>query len=66
MVTDKKSLANYVNKATNLAELVKNNIQKNNNKIDEKTILALNEFIIAANEIKDLIDYIEKDNVLLN
>jgi len=46
-------LKKYVDSATDLAESVRRNIQ-HDNKIDNKTVLALNAFIIAANEIDRL------------
>jgi hypothetical protein len=66
MLKTQKLLADYVNKATDLAESVRRNIQHNNAIIDNKTVIALNEFIIAANGIKDLTDELEKVNTKLN
>lgn len=61
-----KSLAAYVDKATDLAEAVRNAVQHNSGVIDNKTVLALNDFIIAANNIKDLTDTLENDSIKLN
>ncbi len=64
----KKALMAYVNTATDLAESVKRNIAKNGI-IDNKTVLALNEFIIASNAIADLTEQLANDkdpNKLLN
>ena len=46
-------LKKYVDCASNLAENVKRNVQ-HEGKIDNKTVLSLNEFIIAANSIAHL------------
>ena len=53
MSKTRKALIAYVETASNLAESVKRNVQKDG-RIDKKTILALNQFIIAANEIEHL------------
>lgn len=58
-------LENYIHKASDLAEAVKVNI-KQNNKIDNKTILALNDFIIAANDIAFFTDKLTESNQKLN
>ena len=50
----KRALQNYVNSATDLAESVKQDIQHNDGIIDKETVLALNKFTIAANEIEHL------------
>lgn len=60
------SLALYVNKASDLAEAVRHNIQHNDGKISPETVLALNSFIVAANQIKDLTDLIQTDSMILN
>ncbi len=49
-----KTLAKYVNSATDLAEAVKWCVQHNNNVLDDNAVLKLNEFAIAANAVKDL------------
>jgi len=46
----KRALQKYVNTASDLAESVKRNIQ-HEGVIDNKTVLCLNAFIIAANEL---------------
>jgi len=66
MAISKKDIQNYVDKATNLAEEVKRNIQHDNNTIDNRTVIALNDFIIAANEVEDLISEIKKDMITYN
>ena len=48
-----RALAMYVNRASDLAESVKNDIIKKGY-ISDKTVNALNAFIIAANNIADL------------
>lgn len=60
MKLTKKNLAKYVNAATDLAESVKRNLTKDGC-IDDKTVLALNEFVIATNEIIDFTDELNKD-----
>lgn len=60
-----RALAMYVNKASDLAESVKKDIQKKGY-ISTKTVLALNAFIIAANNIKDLEALVQKINEELN
>ncbi len=56
----KRALKKYVDAATDLAEQVKRNIQKDGC-IDDKTVLALNEFVISANEIADLTDQLNEN-----
>jgi len=65
MGVTKKAFANYVDRADDLAENVKRNIA-HEGIIDNKTVLALNEFIIAVNAIKDLTDEIKSANIKLN
>lgn len=48
-----RALALYVNRASDLAEAVKKDIQKKGY-ISQKTVNALNAFIIAANNIADM------------
>lgn len=57
------SLALYVNKASELAEQVRHDIQHNNGTITEKTVKVLNAFIIAANMIKDLTSTINSSQI---
>lgn len=59
-------LALYVNKASELAEAVRYNIQHNNSVITPETIVILNAFIIAANQIKDLTDVVQNGQIQLN
>ncbi len=61
----KQLLMKYVDTASDLAENVKRNIVKNG-LIDDKTVLALNEFIIASNAISDLTDELTRDKLKLN
>jgi hypothetical protein len=49
----RQAFQNYVNAASDLAEAVKDNIQHEGIVTDE-TVLKLNAFIIASNEIADL------------
>lgn len=58
-------LAEYINAAADLAESVKRNIKKDN-KIDDKTVLILNEFMIVSNKIAFLTDKITTSNTKLN
>ena len=51
----KKLFQNYVNAATDLAESVKRNITKDG-VIDDKTVIFLNDFIIATNALANLED----------
>jgi hypothetical protein len=65
MARTKQALIKYVDTATALAESIKRNIQ-HDGKVDNKTVLALNEFIIAANDISSLTDELTKDKMKLN
>lgn len=65
MARTKQALIKYVDTASILADSVKRNIQ-HDGKIDNKTVLALNEFIIAANDISSLTDELNKDKMKLN
>ncbi len=51
----KKLFQKYVNTATDLAESVKRNIS-HDGIIDDKTVLFLNDFIIATNELANMQD----------
>ncbi len=53
-----RALALYVNRASDLAESVRKDIQKRGY-ISERTVLALNSFITAANNIADLKDSLD-------
>jgi hypothetical protein len=57
----KKALAKYVNTATDLAESVKRNIV-HDGIIDNETVLKLNAFIIASNDIEDLNKQLSEDS----
>lgn len=59
MANEDDVLAEFIKKAQILATNVKRNIQKNDSLIDDKTVLALNEYIFAANAVVDLISMIE-------
>jgi len=59
MANEDDVLAEFIKKAQILAVNVKRNIQKNNSLIDDKTVLALNEYIFAANAAVDLISMTE-------
>ena len=50
-----KLLSAYVDTAANLAEAIKRDLQKTG-KISQKTILALNAFIVAANDVESLFE----------
>lgn len=65
MDVTKRALAQYVNKAQDLAESIKRNIVKDGI-VDDKTILALNAFIIASNAISDLQEDLKLTNMKLN
>lgn len=64
MITE-EMFADYVNTAETLADQVASNI-KNNSKIDNDTVIALNNFIKASLAIKDLTDEIKKHTITLN
>lgn len=73
MSDTKIKLMAYVDKANGLADSVKSNIlhgKKHNGQIvaviDDKTVNALNEFIIAANAIEDLTEELNKQNIKFN
>jgi hypothetical protein len=54
------ALKNYADTAADLAENVKRNIA-HNGVIDNKTVLALNRFIIATHSVSDLTSQITSD-----
>ena len=56
-----KAFNKYVEAASDLAESVKRNIV-HEGIIDNETILKLNAFIIASNEIEDLLSVLTDDN----
>lgn len=58
-------LLEYVNTATDLAEAIKRHASKDT-KIDGKTILLLNKFTIAANNVAFFTDKLQDDNIKLN
>ena len=60
-----QALVEYFNRGMDLAENLKSCIIKNK-KIDDKTIIALNEFIIATHSIADLQFELEQRNMKLN
>lgn len=62
---EQRALAIYVDRAHQLAECVKLDIQKKGY-ISNKTVLALNQFTIAANNIADLLTGLDKINQELN
>ena len=61
MDADKKQLIAYIQWASNLAESVRRDIQRSDSKISTATVLALNEFVTAANAIKDITDQIDNE-----
>lgn len=58
----KKALMEYVNAASDFADQVKRNIKKDGT-IDNKTVLALNRFTIAANAIADLTSELNETDI---
>lgn len=60
-----QALIDYFNTGADLAEHVKRCVKKNQ-RIDNKTIIALNNFIIAAHNIADLQYELERRNMRLN
>lgn len=65
LAVTERALAIYFNKAADLAEAVKSDIQKTG-KITNKTVLALNAFHVAANNIADLVQTMDKINKTIN
>lgn len=62
MKITKKQLAKYVNATADLGESVKKDITKDGY-ISDKTILALNDLYIIANEIADFTNEINTDKL---
>jgi methyl-accepting chemotaxis protein len=58
MEQEERAMARYVNAASDLAEALKENLQ-HGNKITDNTILKLNAFRIAANNVADIIENIK-------
>lgn len=56
----KKAIQKYIETATNLAESVKRNIV-HEGIIDDETVIKLNQFIISANEIADMLSELTDD-----
>ena len=69
MTDTKKALIEYVNRASELADNVKRNVHKGGT-IDNKTVISLNKFIIAANEISEMTEQLTNEpadpNIKLN
>ncbi len=65
MAVNKKNFLKFADGAIALAEAVKKDIQKDG-MISTKTILVLNDFIIAANEVNDNIESVRDPNQRLN
>jgi hypothetical protein len=59
MANEDEVLAQLIEKSHILATQVKRNIQKTDAVIDDKTVLALNEYYFAANAAADLIMMIQ-------
>lgn len=49
-----RTLVNYVNSATDLADAIKWCVQHNDRVLDDNAVLKLNEFAIAANAVRDM------------
>lgn len=62
---DRLLLENFVDRTSDLIEAIKRNIN-HEGVIDDKTVLALNAAIIAANQFLDVMDYLEQDKRTLN
>ncbi len=60
-----RALAVFVNRAADLAESVKKDIQKKGY-ISDKTVICLNDFIISMNSIADLTTALNQINITLN
>lgn len=65
MSRERKALMKYVDTASDLAESIKRNIQ-HDGIIDDETVLKLNEFIIAANNIEDMTQELKNPNMKLS
>lgn len=65
MTLTRKEMLQYTNSAEALADSVKRDIQKDGI-ISTKSILALNDFVIAANLIADIIEQLKAPNKKLN
>lgn len=62
MRREHRALARYVNAATDLAESVKRNIQ-HGGKVDDETVLKLNEFSIAANAVSSMLEEVKRKSI---
>lgn len=58
---NKLLLENFVDKTSTLIEAIKRNIA-NEGVLDDKTVLALNELITAANQMQDIMDYLQANS----
>ncbi len=61
MKLTKKSLANYMDSANKLSDAVKLDIQKNSGKITKNTVLALNKYLVSANDLVDFANRLSED-----
>jgi hypothetical protein len=61
-----QALIDYFNSGADLAEELKRVIIKNNAVLDDKTIVSLNKFIIAAHAIADIQFELERKSYKLN
>lgn len=62
---NKLLLENFVDRTSDLIEAVKRNI-KHEGVIDDRTVIALNATIVAANQFLDAVEYLEQDKRTLN
>lgn len=60
-----KALIEYVDAASEFVESVKRNLKKDG-VIDHKTVLAMNRFVIAANEVEYLTKFLQQSKQPLN
>lgn len=65
MLIKKKYIADYFKTAQELSEAIKRDIIRDT-KVSQKTILALNAFVIASNNIADLTAEMDKYNLTIN
>lgn len=65
MLIRKKDLSTYFITAQELTEAIKRDIIRDT-KVSQKTILALNAFVLAGNKIVDLTTEFEKYNLTIN
>jgi hypothetical protein len=61
-----EKLSAYVNAAADLAESVRIDIKHNNGVIENETVLALNRFIVASNEVAEITNALQPNKIRMN